>query len=67
VNAPDIPYRPLLSNAARPSTFAVSAVDEQENGERIVLGATVEREGQLERVCVADLVLLVQSPKGAAP
>jgi acyl dehydratase len=47
--------------------FAVSAVDEQENGERIVLGATVEREGQLERVCVADLVLLVQSPKGAAP
>jgi FdhD protein len=28
VNAPDIPYRPLLTNAARPSTFAVSAVDE---------------------------------------
>jgi FdhD protein len=28
VNAPDILYRPLLTNAARPSTFAVSAVDE---------------------------------------
>ncbi len=28
MNAPDAPYRPLLSNAARPSTFAVRAVDE---------------------------------------
>jgi FdhD protein len=28
VNAPDIPYRPTLTNAARPSTFAVNAVDE---------------------------------------
>src|SRR5215213_5259320 len=28
VNAPDILYRPSLTNAARPSTFAVSAVDE---------------------------------------
>jgi len=31
VNAPDAPYRPLLSAAARPATFAVRAVDE--NGE----------------------------------
>jgi FdhD protein len=28
MNAPDISYRPLLSNAARPSTFTVQAVDE---------------------------------------
>jgi FdhD protein len=28
MNAPDIPYRPLLTNAARPSTFSVTAVDE---------------------------------------
>ena len=28
MNAPDIPYRPLLSDAARPSTFTVDAVDE---------------------------------------
>jgi FdhD protein len=28
MNAPDIPYRPLLTNAARPSTFNVRAVDE---------------------------------------
>jgi FdhD protein len=28
MNAPNSPYRPLLTNAARPSTFEVSAVDE---------------------------------------
>ena len=28
MNAPDAPYRPLLSHAARPSTFSVTAVDE---------------------------------------
>src|SRR5436190_954091 len=28
MNAPDIPYRPLLTDAARPSTFTVDAVDE---------------------------------------
>jgi FdhD protein len=28
MNAPDTPYRPLLTNAARPSTFTVRAVDE---------------------------------------
>ncbi len=28
MNAPDIPYRPLLTHAARPSTFVVCAVDE---------------------------------------
>jgi len=28
MNAPDIPYRPLLTDAARPSTFTVNAVDE---------------------------------------
>ena len=28
MNAADIPYRPLLTNAARPSTFTVDAVDE---------------------------------------
>jgi FdhD protein len=28
LNAPDAPYRPALSNAARPSTFGVTAVDE---------------------------------------
>src|SRR5512143_2504158 len=28
MNAPNTPYRPLLTNAARPSTFAVTAVDE---------------------------------------
>jgi FdhD protein len=31
VNAPNAPYRPVLTNAARPATFAVRAVDE--NGE----------------------------------
>jgi FdhD protein len=31
VNAPNVPYRPLLTDAARPSTFEVRAVDE--NGE----------------------------------
>jgi len=29
VNAPNAPYRPLLTNAARPSTFTVRAVDEK--------------------------------------
>ena len=28
LNAPDIPYRPILTDAARPSTFTVRAVDE---------------------------------------
>ena len=28
MNAPDIPYRPLLSDAARPATFRVHSVDE---------------------------------------
>jgi FdhD protein len=28
MNAPDIPYRPVLTDAARPSTFAVVAIDE---------------------------------------
>ncbi len=28
MNAPDVPYRPVLTNAARPSTFNVHAVDE---------------------------------------
>ncbi|HEV2041770.1 MAG TPA: formate dehydrogenase accessory sulfurtransferase FdhD [Casimicrobiaceae bacterium] len=28
MNAPDIPYRPILTDAARPSTFTVQAVDE---------------------------------------
>ena len=31
MNAPNAPYRPVLTNAARPATFAVRAVDE--NGE----------------------------------
>jgi FdhD protein len=31
VNAPDAPYRPVLTDAARPATFAVRAIDE--NGE----------------------------------
>ena len=31
MNAPDLPYRPVLSDAARPATFNVPAVDE--NGE----------------------------------
>ena len=31
MNAPNTPYRPVLSNAARPSTFNVAAIDE--NGE----------------------------------
>ncbi|HEV3241486.1 MAG TPA: formate dehydrogenase accessory sulfurtransferase FdhD [Casimicrobiaceae bacterium] len=31
MNAPDAPYRPVLTDAARPATFAVRAVDE--NGE----------------------------------
>ena len=31
MNAPNAPYRPVLTDAARPSTFEVSAVDE--NGE----------------------------------
>ena len=28
MNAPDAPYRPLLTSAARPSTFPVTAIDE---------------------------------------
>ena len=28
MNAPDSPYRPLLTDAARPATFDVTAVDE---------------------------------------
>src|SRR5881397_2199110 len=28
MNAPNAPYRPLLTHAARPSTFTVTAVDE---------------------------------------
>ena len=28
MNAPDAPYRPVLSTASRPSTFGVTAVDE---------------------------------------
>src|SRR3982751_4235188 len=28
MNAPDAPYRPLLTDAARPATFDVTAVDE---------------------------------------
>src|SRR5260370_885979 len=28
MNAPDAPYRPILSDAARPSTFNVAAIDE---------------------------------------
>ena len=28
MNAPNTPYRPVLTNAARPSTFAVQALDE---------------------------------------
>ena len=28
MNAPDIPYRPLLSDAARPATFRVPSIDE---------------------------------------
>jgi FdhD protein len=28
MNAPDVPYRPLLTNAARPATFNVQATDE---------------------------------------
>ena len=28
VNAPDLPYRPLLTQNARPATFDVAAVDE---------------------------------------
>ena len=28
MNAPDIPYRPILTDAARPSTFTVRAIDE---------------------------------------
>jgi FdhD protein len=28
MNAPNVPYRPVLTNAARPATFAVRAVDE---------------------------------------
>ena len=29
MNAPDLPYRPLLSDAARPATFSVPSIDEK--------------------------------------
>jgi FdhD protein len=32
MNAPDAPYRPVLTDAARPATFAVHAVDENGDG-----------------------------------
>jgi acyl dehydratase len=57
---------PVPAGSRLRARFAVSAMEQQENGERIVLGATVEREGHAEPVCVADLVLLVQAPNGAA-
>ena len=56
---------PLSAGSRIRARFAVGAVEKGENGERIVLGATVEREGQQRPVCVADLLLLVRSANGA--
>jgi acyl dehydratase len=57
---------PVPAGSRVRARFAVSSAEKQANGERLVLAATVEREGQDKPVCVADLVLLVQSPDGAA-
>jgi acyl dehydratase len=57
---------PVPAGSRIRARFTVSGVEEQENGERIVLGATVERKGQAKPVCVADLILLVQSSNRAA-
>ena len=57
---------PVPAGSRIRARFSVSSVAEQANGERVVLAATVEREGQVKPVCVADLVLLVRSPNGAA-
>ena len=56
---------PVPAGSRIRARFSISSVEEQANGERVVLGTTVEREGQAKPACVADLVLLVRSPNGA--
>jgi len=62
VNAPNSPYRPLLTDAARPATFEVSAVDE--NGESRAIAIAGEHPLTLY---VDKQELLTLMTLGAAP
>lgn len=57
---------PVPRGSSIRARFAVTSVQEQANGERVALRATVELKGQAQPACVADLVLLVSSTNGAA-
>lgn len=55
---------PVPAGSRIRARFVVTSVEEQSSGERIVLRATVEREGGEKPVCVADLILLVMPGDG---
>ena len=57
---------PVPSGSRIRARFVVASVEDQPPGERVVLRATVEREGGEKPVCVADLVLLVLPENGDA-
>jgi acyl dehydratase len=56
---------PVPAGSRIRARFTVTSIEKQPNGERIVLHATVEREGEDKPVCVADLVLLVLAEEEA--
>jgi acyl dehydratase len=56
---------PVPSGSRIRARFAVTSIDAQPPGERVVLRATVERDGGDKPVCVADLVLLILPGEGA--
>ena len=43
MNAPNSPYRPLLTDAARPATFEVAAVDENGESRAIAIAGVWKR------------------------
>jgi FdhD protein len=62
MNAPNLPYRPLLTNAARPATFEVAAVDEHGESRAVPIAGEHPLTVYVDRQEILTLMTL-----GAAP
>jgi len=62
VNAPDLPYRPLLTDAGRPATFDVVAVDEHGESRTVPIAGEHPLTVYVDKVEILTLMTL-----GAAP
>lgn len=66
MNAPNEPYRPVLTHAARPSTFAVQAIDEHGAAREIPIAGEHPLTLYVDKVEVVTLMTLGAAPEALA-